>query len=146
MIRTATAATAALLAATVLTPTAAAAPAPAPECGGTAADWADPGGVGALYQGRVHFDHHRRPTNTGFLVHLTHDRFRLKADEVNSTEQWELRRYFDDPAPSVLFWSRWGATVLRAPACEDPARPTRVTSTTATIEGNETGRLTRTAA
>ncbi|MFJ4880255.1 hypothetical protein ACIP93_34290 [Streptomyces sp. NPDC088745] len=124
---------------------AASAPAPALECGGTAADWADQGDLGGMYVGRVHFDHYNRPVSAGFLVHLTHDRFRLRTDEANGTGQWEIRRYFGDPSPSVLFRSTWGATVLSDPRCEDPSRPTRVTSTTATVEDNETGRLTRAA-
>ncbi|MFI0978317.1 hypothetical protein ACH4SP_15135 [Streptomyces sp. NPDC021093] len=139
-------ATAALLAAPALVPTAAAVPVPAPECGGAVLDWTEPGDAGALYQGLVHSEQHgSSAAAAGFLVHLTLDRFRLETDAAHGTEQWEIRRYFDDPAPSVFFRSPSGDTVLSHPRCEDPDRPTRVTSTTATVEGNETGRLTRAA-
>ncbi|GHH39226.1 hypothetical protein [Streptomyces candidus] len=118
-------------------------PIPVPECGGSPLDWADPGDVGGLYRGPVRFENLDRTGAYGFLAHLALDKHRLEADRVNSTEQWEIRRYFGEPAPSVLFWSRHGATVLNDPHCDDPARPTRVTSTTATVEGAATGRLTR---
>ncbi|WP_433546470.1 hypothetical protein ACQPZG_16255 [Streptomyces sp. CA-294286] len=118
-------------------------PVPVPECGGSPLDWADPGDLGGLYGGQVRFEKLGRTGAYGFLARLALDKHRLEADRVNGTEQWEIRRYFGEPAPSVLFWSRHGATVLNDPHCDDPARPTRVTSTTATVEGAATGRLTR---
>lgn len=129
------------------TATAAAAPPPvaAPECGGTAADWAAPDDTGALYQGSVRSEQHGRAASVPFLVHLTLDDFRLSTDEADGTDQWEVRHYYGEPSPSVLLRSPWGATTLSDPRCEDPAHPTRVTSTTATVKDGGTGRLTRTA-
>ncbi|MGW7417224.1 hypothetical protein [Streptomyces sp. NPDC054863] len=138
---------AALLATPVLVPTAVAAPlpVPVPECGGSALDWAGPGNAGALYQGPVHSEQHGSSAAAGFLAHLTLDKFRLETDVSPGTEQWEIRHYFGDPAPAVFYRSRSGDTVLSHPHCEDPTRPTRVTSTLATVEGDGTGRLIRAA-
>ncbi|MFF0744338.1 hypothetical protein ACFYVL_28460 [Streptomyces sp. NPDC004111] len=142
---TAAAATAVLLAPLALAPAAqAAGPAPA-VCGGTALDWTAPGPAGAVYQGVVRFRSGAHHSAYAFLANLTTANHRLAADETDGTGQWELRHYYGGPGPSVLYRSHHGATVLDAPRCEDPAHPTRVTSTTATVEDHESGRLTRVA-